>query len=69
MEQMPSGEDIFFESTKYVTQNIHYEKLCPWKLHYLVIRTLKQLICNYIATIPWKYMELKNKMSCQKFME
>ncbi len=27
----------------------------------MAMRTLKQLICNYVATIPWKYKELKNK--------
>jgi hypothetical protein len=37
----------------------NYEKLCPHKLHYLITRALKQLICNYIVTISWKYRELK----------
>jgi hypothetical protein len=41
----------------------HYEKLCPQILQYPATRALKQLIYNYIATIPWKYKKLKNKMS------
>jgi hypothetical protein len=40
----------------------HYEKLCPQKPQYPTARALKQLIYNYLITIPWKYKELKNKM-------
>jgi hypothetical protein len=47
--------------------DIHHEKLCPQKLQHLAIRCSKQLICNYVTTIPWKYEELKNKMS-HKFL-
>jgi hypothetical protein len=45
----------------------HYEKLCPWQLDYLTTKVPKQLICNCIATVPWKYDKLINKMSRQKF--
>jgi hypothetical protein len=37
------------------TFKCHYDKLCLQKLHYFATRAFKQLICNYIATIPWKY--------------
>jgi hypothetical protein len=47
----------------------HYENLCSKKLHNLPTNVLKQLICNYIATILRKYKELKNRMSCQKKLE
>jgi hypothetical protein len=43
--------------------HFHYEKLCPWKPHYLITTISKQLICNYGVIIPWNYGELKNKMS------
>ncbi len=33
----------------------HYEKLCPQQLDYPTTRAPKQLIYNYIATVPWKY--------------
>jgi hypothetical protein len=39
------------------TYNQHYEKLCAQKPHYLAIKALKQLICNYATPIP-----LKNKL-------
>jgi hypothetical protein len=32
--------------------------------NYFTIRVPKQVCCNYTATIPWKYKELINKMSC-----
>ncbi len=41
--------------------NIHYEKLCSPKPHYVATRALKQLIYDYVPTIPWKYGELKNR--------
>jgi hypothetical protein len=31
------------------------------KPHYPTIKTTKQLICNYVVIIPWKYGELKIK--------
>jgi hypothetical protein len=40
---------------------IHYEKLCPLQPHCLANRALKQVIYNYITTIPWKYEELIKK--------
>jgi hypothetical protein len=43
----------------YLNINFHYEKSCMWKLHYLATKCFKQLMCNYVAIIPWKYRELK----------
>jgi hypothetical protein len=48
--------------TKIIFIGIHYEKLCPLHPHCLTIRAPKQLIYNYITTIPWKYKELIFKM-------
>jgi hypothetical protein len=47
----------------------HYEKLCPQQLNYPTTRAPKQLIYNYIVTIPWKYDKLINKMPHQKIKE
>jgi hypothetical protein len=46
-----------------------YEKLCLRHLDYPITKASKQLIYNCIATIPWKYDKLINKMSCQKIKE
>ncbi len=35
----------------------------------MATRAPKQLIYNYITTIPWKYEKLINKMSCQKIKD
>jgi hypothetical protein len=43
-----------------------YEKLYSKKLHYLATKYLKQLNCNHITSIPWKYEELKSRMLCVK---
>jgi hypothetical protein len=53
----------------FTTNNQHYEKLCAQKPHYLAITTLKQLICNYVTSIPWKYGPLKNTMPHWEFVE
>jgi hypothetical protein len=45
---------------------MHYEKLCMSQPHHLATRTPKQLIYNYITTIPWKYEELTKKKLCKK---
>jgi hypothetical protein len=37
---------------------MHYEKLCMSQPHRPATRAPKQLIYNYITTIPWKYEEL-----------
>ncbi len=47
----------------------HYEKLCLRQLDCPTTRAPKQLIYNYIATIPWKYNKLINKMPHQKIKE
>jgi hypothetical protein len=43
-----------------------YERLYSKLPHYLATKDLKQLNCNYITTIPWKYKELKSRMLCVK---
>ncbi len=48
---------------------IHYESLCLLQPHYPATRTPKQLLYNYITTIPWKYKKLMNKMPCHKIRE
>ncbi len=44
------------------------KKSCMWKLHYLAIKCLKQLMCNYVAIIPWKYEELKVMSKIHKLL-
>jgi hypothetical protein len=41
----------------------HYEKLCLQQLDYPITKAPKQLIYNCIATDPWQYDKLINKMS------
>lgn len=43
---------------------LHYEKLCSHKFQWHASRCSKQLMCNYVTTISWKYKELKIKMAC-----
>jgi hypothetical protein len=43
--------------------------LGPWQLDHPTTGAPKQLIYNCIATVPWKYYKLINKMPRQKIKE
>jgi hypothetical protein len=45
---------------------IHYEKLCSLQPHCPTTKAPKQVIYNYIATIPWKYEKLVKNAQVEK---
>jgi hypothetical protein len=49
--------------------DVHYEKSCPQQLDCPIIRAPKQLIYNNVTNLPWKYMDLVNKLSHWKIKE
>jgi hypothetical protein len=69
----PSNFPIFFSISHYVERiygpKKHYEIFCLRQLDYLTTKVPKQLICNCIAIVPWKYDKLINKMPHQKIKE
>ncbi len=58
--------DLHIKGRKGICTTYHYEKSCPSKPHYLVIRAPKELIYNYTIIKTWKYEQLIIKMSHQK---